>query len=166
MNSMRNVCVVALLALLAGSAGLSAQSPQNADFSTASLVGSYAAQEHGDGSVSAGLGVVHYDGKGKTTRRITVNAPAEDGGRQILVFESEGQYTVNADGTGTVTYTNAISGGAVTTDTFDFVITEATPTWIPGRRPARIAAELFAVQRQAGVTVSLITSLQKRIAEQ
>ncbi len=166
MRKTRNFYVVTWLVLLAGAASLSAESRRGGGFTMASLVGRFAAQEQGDGSVSAGLGVVHYDGKGKTTRRITVNAPAEEGGRRILVFESEGEYTVNADGTGTITYTNMISGGAVTVDTFDFVITGTRSAWIPGRGLTRIATELFAVQREAGVTVSLVTSRQKWIADE
>jgi len=157
---------MSILTLFASTAVLSAQSGHSNGFSTASLVGSYATQEQGDGSVSAGLGVVHYDGMGGTTRRIIVNAPAEQGSRRILVFESEGTYAVNADGTGTATYTNKISGGGTTTVTFDLVVTGSLSTWHPARGGRQIATELFEVQREAGVTVSLVTSVQKRIADQ
>jgi hypothetical protein len=166
MTKTNNYYAVALVALLVGVAGLKAQSPTTSGFSNKNLIGSYAAEEQGDGNVSAGLGIVHYDGNGNTTRRITVNAPAEGGGRRILVFESAGVYTVNPDGTGTVTYTNAISDGETTTNTFDFVITGVTTTWIPGRGNFRVATELSAAQREAGVTVSLVTSKQKRIANE
>ncbi len=162
----RNLYVMTFLTLLGSTLALSAQSRPANGFSTASLAGRYGAQEQGDGNVSAGLGVLHYDGKGGTTRRIVVNAPAGDGSRQILVFESEGTYTVNADGTGTATYSNIISGGGTTTMTFDFVVTGTQSTWNPGRGGHQTATELFAVQREAGVTVSLVTSVQKRIAEQ
>ncbi len=152
-------------ALLVGAAVSSAQ-PQSRDFSNASLVGSYAAEEQGDGSVSAGLGVVRYDGAGKAVRRITVNAPDPEGGRRILVFESDGEYTVNPDGTGSVVWVNRITGGATTTDTFDFVITGVASRWVPGRGQANVATQLFAAQREAGLTVSLVVSRQTRIADE
>jgi hypothetical protein len=91
-------------AMLVSSMALSAQSHERYSFSTASLTGAYSTQEQGDGSVSAGLGVVRYDGTGKTTRRVLVNAPAENGSRRTLVFESEGTYSLNSDGTGTAIY--------------------------------------------------------------
>jgi hypothetical protein len=91
-------------AMLVSSMALSAQSHERYSFSTASLTGAYSTQEQGDGSVSAGLGVVRYDGTGKTTRRVLGNAPAENGSRRTLVFESEGTYSLNSDGTGTATY--------------------------------------------------------------
>jgi hypothetical protein len=109
--------------------------------------------------------VVCYDGAGKATRSLTVNAPDGNGGRRILNFESKGVYTINRDGAGTATYTNQISNGAITTDTFDIVVTGTTLTWIPERGQSRVASEIFAVQREPGVTVSLVTSIQKRIAD-
>jgi hypothetical protein len=162
----KKYCVAALVALLAGVAGLHAQSPTANSFSNQNLIGSYAAEEHGDGSVSVGMGIVRYDGNGGATRRITVNAPGEDGARRILVFESDGTYMVNPDGTGAVTFTNTTAPGETTTDTFDFVITGVATAWIPGPGNLRVAKELFAAQREAGVTVSLVTSKQKRIANE
>ena len=157
---------VILLAILVSWPAVGAESREGNGFSTASLVGAYSVQEQGDGSVSAGLGVVRYDGAGKTTRRVLVNAPGANGSRRILVFESEGTYSLNPDGTGTASYTNMISGGGTTTVTFDLVVTGTQSTWSPGRGGHRTATELFAVQREAGLTVSLVTSVQKRIAEE
>ena len=57
-------------------------------------------QSIGDDHVSVGLGIVIYDGDGRTTRRVTVNAPDGIGGRRLIVFNSVGWYAVNADGTG------------------------------------------------------------------
>src|SRR5262245_12448280 len=157
---------VILLAILVSWPDVGAESREGNGFSTASLVGAYSAQEQGDGSVSAGLGVVRYDGAGKTTRRVLVNAPGANGSRRILIFESAGTYSLNPDGTGTASYTNTISGGGTTTVTFDLVVTGTQSIWSPGRGGHRTATELFAVQREAGVTVSLVTSVQKRIAEE
>lgn len=134
-------------------------------FTTASLKGYYSAQGAGDGEVSASFGVVVYDGLGKTTRRITVNAPAEDGGRRLLEFPGEGVYTVNDDGTGTATYTNTFADGSTSIVNFDFVITRAEVVWPPKTPSVKLATEIFAVQREAGLTVSLVTSLQKHVPE-
>ncbi|MCP5110363.1 MAG: hypothetical protein GY953_05970, partial [bacterium] len=100
MNNHRILRLCLMAALLLGAAQLSAQPRRGRGFSEASLKGSYAAREQGDGSVSAGLGVVRYDGAGKTTRKLTVNAPDGNGGRRMLTFEAEGDYTVNPDGAG------------------------------------------------------------------
>lgn len=134
-------------------------------FTRASLKGFYSAQEAGDGDVSAGFGVIVYDGLGKTTRRLTVNAPGEDGGRRILEFPGGGTYTVNDDGTGTATYVNTFADGSTSTVHFDFVITKAEVVFPPKTPSAKLATEIFAVQREAGTTVSLVTSLQKRVPE-
>lgn len=145
-----------------------AQTPsidQPRGFTNATLKGFYSAQEAGDGDVSAGFGIVVYDGIGKTTRRLTVNAPSADGGRRILEFPGEGTYTVNDDGTGAATYVNTFADGSTSTVHFDFVITKAEVVFPPKTPTAKLATEIFAVQREAGATVSLITSLQKRVPE-
>ena len=153
-----------LTTMLMGSAFASAQSSSAHRFSESDLNGCYGAREQGDGAVAAGLGVVCYDGAGNTKRSLTVNAPNGEGGRRILKFESEGSYTVEADGTGTAVYVNQISNGQMTSDTFDLMITGAATVWIPGRGFKPVATEIFGAQREAGITVSLVTSLQKRIS--
>lgn len=160
------ILIVVGMSLSAVSA--TAQTPridQPRGFTNASLKGFYSAQEAGDGDISAGFGIVVYDGLGKTTRQLTVNAPAEDGGRRILEFPGEGTYTVNDDGTGTATYVNTFADGATSTVHFDFVITKAEVVFPPKTPTAKVATEIFAVQREAGATVSLVTSLQKRVPE-
>ena len=157
------VLALGAMAILVGGSTLGAQSHRERGFSDAVLNGCYGAREQGDGAVAAGLGVVCYDGAGNTTRSLRVNAPDGAGGRRILTFTSEGEYEVHPDGTATATYTNIISEGESTTTTFDLVILGVAPSWTPGRGPRQIATELFAAQREAGVTVSLVTSIQKRI---
>lgn len=161
----RRLALAALTASVLGAApAAQAQRRQGRGFSTASLNGSYGVQESGDGSVATGLGIVEYDGTGGAVRRVKVNAPDGSGGRRLIEFESTGTYTVEADGTGTVVFTNtAPNPGAV--DTFDFVVTGSQALWVPGRGQMRVATEIYAAQREAGVTVSLVTSIQKRIAD-
>ncbi len=122
-------------------------------------VGSW--QSIGDDHVSVGLGIVIYDGDGRTTRRVTVNAPDGIGGRRLIVFNSVGWYAVNADGTGTATYDNDISTGSMTRTTFDFVVTEVQGISLR-RRGAKLAQAIYSVQREPGVTVSLVTNVQTR----
>lgn len=155
------VAALFLTALL-GAMSLTAEAKhQNTRFTNASLYGQYAVQSIGDGHVSVGLGIVHYDGNGNATRRITVNAPDGTGGRRILIFESIGEYSVNPDGTGTATFDNDISNGDMTTTTFDFVITE-TEGVSPRSRGSKLAQALYSAQREAGETVSLVTNVQTR----
>ncbi len=158
------LALAACLTVAVAALPLAAQQRQGRGFSLASLNGSYGTQEAGDGTVAVGLGVVEYDGAGKASRKIIVNAPDGAGGRRLLVFESAGTYTVNPDGTGTAAFTNTSPNpGAV--DTFDFVITGSTAVWVAGHGQSRVATELVGAQREAGVTVSLVTSVQKRIAD-
>lgn len=159
---MRRISIFCVGALLLA-AILEAQPKPASGFDLASLKGSYGSRETGDGHVSAGLGIVTYDGQGNTTRKFTVNAPDGAGGRQILIFTAVGTYTVNEDGTGVATYNTTLPDGSVATRTFDFVIT-ATDTWPPGK-PSRIAAQVSTAQREAGVTVKLVTGIQTRIAD-
>jgi len=164
MQSTNVVLAIAACAVLTAASPLIAQQRAGSGFSVASLNGAYGVHESGDGSVAVGLGVIEYDGAGRASRKITVNSPDGQGGRRLLVFESTGTYTVNPDGTGTATFINsAPNPGAV--DTFDLVVTGSAVLWLPERGHSRVAVELFAAQRESGVTVSLVTSLQKRIAD-
>ena len=146
--------------LIVSASGVSAQT--RGGFTNASVQGSYSAQEEGDNRVSVGFGIVTYNGRGKTARLLTVNAPGENRARRLIQFQAEGTYSINDNGTGTATYKNTLSTGAATEVTFDLVITEARIAFLSGQR-AKLATELFAVQREAGVTVSLATSNQKRL---
>ena len=154
--------VLGAVLLLASVIGASAQTGHSGVFTNASLWGSYSAQSEGDNRVAVGLGIATYNGKGKTTRRLTVNAPAEDGARRLLLFQDEGTYSINEDGTGTVTYEITNSDGTVREVTWDLVITRARITFLSGQR-SKLATELFAVQREVGVAASLVTSNQQRL---
>lgn len=160
---MRRISIFCGAALLLAAAILTAQPKPAVGFDLASLKGSYGSRETGDGHVSAGLGIVTYDGEGNSTRKFTVNAPDGAGGRQILVFTAVGTYNVNDDGTGVATYDTTLPDGSVATRTFDLVIT-STDAWPPGK-PSRIAAQVSTAQREAGVTVKLVTGVQTRIGD-
>ena len=150
--------------ILLSALSLTAEAKRSARFTNASLNGQYAYQSIGDDHVSVGLGIVNYDGDGRTTRRVTVNAPDGMGGRRLIFFDSVGSYTVNPDGTGTASYDNDISTGSMTRTTFDFVITEAQGISSRGRG-AKLAQAIYSAQREPGVTVSLVTNVQTRQAD-
>ena len=160
---MRRFSIFRAAALLLEAVVLTAQPKPAGGFDLASLKGSYASRETGDGHVSAGLGIVTYDGEGNSTRRFTVNAPDGAGGRQILIFTAAGTYTVNEDGTGVATYDTTLPDGSVATRTFDLVIT-GVEAWPPGKL-STVAAQVSTAQREAGVTVKLVTGIQTRIGD-
>jgi hypothetical protein len=161
---MRKFSILLAITLMLGATLLNAAPKPDGGFDLASLNGKYGSRETGDGHISAGLGIVTYDGEGNTTRKFTVNAPDGAGGRQILIFTAVGTYSVNGDGTGVATYTTTLPGGGTTTTNFDFVITGAASAWPPGKHQL-LATEVSTAQREAGVTVKLITGTQTRIAD-
>jgi hypothetical protein len=130
-------------------------------FRESSLVGTFAAVGTGDDNVSVSVGTVTYDGAGNITRTILVNAPDGNGGRRLITFDAVGTYEVNPDGTGVIHITNRIGTGAVTENTFDFVIQESVPN---GRGGQRRATRLYGVQREPGTTVNLVTSSETLIS--
>lgn len=157
--------VLIAAAMLLGVSQVSAQLRQGSGFAIENLTGCYGSHGDGDAGVSVSTGVICYDGVGRTTRSLVINAPAGEGERRLLTFKSEGTYHVNSDGTGTAYYTNQITGGQTTMVSVDLVILGPTSTWVPGRGQSKIATELLSVQREGGVTVSLVTVFQKRIAD-
>ncbi len=158
----RSSIVLAAVLLLAGAVGASAQTGHSGSFTNASLQGSYSAQGEGDDRASVSYGIVTYNGKGKTTRQLTVNALGENGARRLIQFKAQGTYSINEDGTGTATYENTVSTGESTEVTFDLLITAARIVFLSGQR-AKLATHLYTVQREAGLTVSLVTSNQQRL---
>ena len=76
----------------------------------------------------------------------------------LLLIESVGTYIVESDGTGTIDLVNQFSSGESNTVTFDFVIQE----WEYRRRSSPVATKIFAIQRQPGLTVEVITSTMSR----
>ena len=151
----RALIVSALLLFGAGAAGAATR------FRESNLFGTFAAVGTGDGHVSASVGTTTYDGAGGVTRSLVVNAPDGAGGRRLLTFEGVGTYEVHADGTGVIFLTNRINGGTTIQVTIDFVIQESDPV---GKGGQRRVTELYGIQREAGTTVSLVTSSETLIA--
>lgn len=138
---------------------LLAQSTQaERTFTTASLQGTYSYVNHNDDVASFGL--IIFDGLGKLTVTIKVNAGTPET-RKITTLTGTGTCNVDAAGTGTATI--KFKGADVEREgTFDFVITETAPK--AAAVPA-LAREVFAVQQVGGLHGQLVTPLWKRRAD-
>jgi len=129
MFTKRSLFVTATL-LSFGLLGMSAaQADDTHCYTNASIRGNYAIVATYSANVALALGVRNFDGAGNVTGTFTLNAPVEGsptGARTIITGTQKGTYTVNCDGTGTITRTLTSSTGVVTTQTDDFLITKAT----------------------------------------
>ena len=97
-------------------------------YTVASLNGTYGVVATYGSNVALALAVRHFDGHGNLTGTFTLNEPtpgSTSGGRTIVTGTQVGTYTVNCDGTGVITRMLTASNGVSTTQTDDFVITEA-----------------------------------------
>jgi hypothetical protein len=118
---------VALVSL--GLLGMSAaQADDTHCYTNASIKGSYALVT--SYSVDAlALGLRYFDGEGNMTGTFTLNEPvagSPTGAREIVTGTQVGTYTVNCDGTGTITRTLTSSTGVVSQAMDNFLITKAT----------------------------------------
>jgi hypothetical protein len=97
-------------------------------YTNASLKGTYAAVVTYGANVALALAIRHFDGQGNLTGTFTLNAPdpaSTTGARKITTGTQVGTYKINCDGTGTFVRTLTSSTGVVTTQTDDFLITQA-----------------------------------------
>jgi hypothetical protein len=115
---------------LAGVLGASvARADETRCYTNASLKGTYAVVATYSAQVALAFGVRHFDGQGTLTGTFTLNAPvvgSPTGARTIITGTQVGTYSVNCDGTGTITRTLTSSTGVVTTQIDDFLIKKAT----------------------------------------
>ncbi|MCP4480327.1 MAG: hypothetical protein GY818_19770 [Planctomycetaceae bacterium] len=129
-------------------------------FNQGSLYGSYGTAGRANGFQSRSVGVADFDGRGGVTRTVRINANDGDGGRRLIDLTSVGTYSVNSDGTGEIYFLNMNSSGDTTAVTYDFVI---RTTESGGGKSKLLASSLEAIQREPGVTASLVEeSLTRR----
>lgn len=98
-------------------------------FTAASLHGTYAVVATYGANVAIALGVRHFDGQGNLTGTFVLNAPvvgSATGARTIITGTQLGTYSVNCDGTGTITRTITSSTGVVTVQTDNLLITKSS----------------------------------------
>ncbi len=110
-------------------------------YTAASLQGTYAVVATYSANVALALAVRHFDGQGNLTGTFVLNAPvvgSPTGARTIITGTQVGTYTVNCDGTGTITRTLTSSSGVITTQTDNLLITKT----VEGPRGLRLAISL------------------------
>jgi len=98
-------------------------------YDLSSLKGTYAVIVTYGANVALALATRHFDGLGNLTGAFTLNEPtpgSTTGGRTIVTGTQAGTYTVNCDGTGVITRVVTASNGLITTQTDDFLVTQAT----------------------------------------
>jgi len=117
---------------------------QGSGFTTASLQGSYAAIGLVGANEGAVVGICHLDGNGSFDCAFTTNVPGEEAGaRAVFPATSAGEYTVNADGTGTLHEIETLPDGSTAEYDHDFVITHADAIG-----PYVVATEIRSLIRQ------------------
>jgi len=123
-----------------------------ATFNVKSLRGVYSSAGRADGAKSVSVGIATFDGEGGVTRFVRINASDGAGGRKLIDISSQGSYEVYEDGAGVIYFTNTIDD-TIADVTFDFVIRSTTNR---SGRGNLLAKEIAAVQREPGITASLI----------
>lgn len=97
-------------------------------FSLASLKGHYAVVLTYGANVAMGLQTEYLDGRGNLTRTGIINQPVAGstaGARTVSPATSVGTYTVNCDGTGTITRIVTRADGSTAPAADDFIITKS-----------------------------------------
>lgn len=118
----------ALIAVSFFGYGAANAAPDPQCFTLASLQGSYAVVGNFGANVAMALAAQYLDGNGNLTRNAIVNQPtagSTTGARTLTSTTNTGTYTVNCDGTGTITRIVTQASGATSTVVDDFIITAA-----------------------------------------
>jgi len=104
-------------------------------YTVASLYGSYSVLVNYGANVALGFQVETLDGKGNLTRAGLLNQPtpgSTTGERTVGTVSSTGTYTVNCNGTGTITRIVTRPDGSTAPEADDFIITDAiNAAWQP-----------------------------------
>ena len=128
-------------------------------FTNASFQGNYALTGFVGANVAAIVGVCHFDGNGHFNCKYTANAPGENATRQIFPITDEGDYTVNADGTGTIHEFETVDG--VTSEYYhDVVVINAEAIG-----PYIVATEIAGLVNQTDASGALFTSHYNRLPD-
>ena len=135
--------------------------PGKSQFNLRSLSGSYATAGRADGFQSRSIGVTEFDGRGGVTRSVRINTNDGEGGRILIDITAIGTYTVDREGICVMYLTNFLPSGNTTEVEYDMVIRKTSKL---GGRGLLVADELESIQREPGVTASLIEeSLTRRV---
>ncbi len=118
------------------------------DYSLESLRGDYAAVATYGANVARALGTQTVDGLGNLKGSAIVNQPGLNGARTIVNITFTGTYTVNSDGTGTMSLIITLPNGKTANATEDFVITRAEI-----RDGTLVATEIIDAQEQPSTVI-------------
>lgn len=117
-------------------------------FGLESLQGDYGVVTNYGANLALGIGTERFDGNGQMAGTLLLNRPTATGARELVALTSTGTYTVNDDGTGTMSLAVTLPDGTIKTATEDFVITRTE--WIRG---GIVAAEIQDEQREASLVL-------------
>ncbi len=118
------------------------------DYSLESLHGDYGAVATYGGNVARALGTQTLDGRGNVKGSAIVNQPGPNGTRTVVSITFAGTYTVNSDGTGTISLTITLPNSTTANATEDFVITKSEI-----RDGIPIATEIIDAQEQPSTVI-------------
>jgi len=155
MFSKKSLCVPAAL-ILTSFLGVSAANaaPPTACYTLASLQGSYAVIVNYGANVALGLQAQYLDGAGNLTRTRVLNQPtagSTTGARTVGTVSATGTYTVNCDGTGTITRIVTRPDGTTAPAVDDFIVTGATLGFLGSRGWQFTATTIVDAQRDPSV---------------
>lgn len=136
--------------------GVSAANAQDptCPYTLASLQGSYAVVNTYGANLALGLQAESLDGKGNLTRTGVLNQPKPEsttGERTVATVSSTGTYTVNCNGTGTITRIVKKPDGTTANAMDDFIITQAIKS--PWASWPSVAATIVDAQRDPSVII-------------
>jgi hypothetical protein len=149
MFSKKSLSVLAALIIASGLSMSTANAQNMKCYDLSSLQGSYAVVNNYGANVAMGLQSEILDGAGNLARTGILNQPksgSTTGERTVGTVTSKGTYTVNCDGTGTITRVVTRPDGTKADAIDDFIITEAI--WRDGRL---LATTIVDAQRDPSV---------------
>jgi hypothetical protein len=147
------VAAVLILSNLLGVSVANAQSPV-ACYTLASLQGSYSVVVNYGANVALGLQAQFLDGNGNLTRTGVLNQPvvgSTTGDRTVGTVSAKGTYTVNCDGTGTISRIVTRPDGTTAAAVDDFMVTGATLTLLGTKGWQFLATTIVDAQRDPSV---------------
>jgi hypothetical protein len=118
-------------------------------YSLASLKGNYAFVGTYAANVGANLGVITFDGLSAAKGWVPVNEPGPNGSRKMVKVTLTGTYSVQSDGTGTISFTVTFADGHTSEVSEDFVITKAE-----SHGGTLVRTSIFEAQEQPSVVIS------------
>jgi hypothetical protein len=117
-------------------------------YTLASLRGDYGVTATYGANIARALGTQIFDGHGNLKGSAIVNQPGANGTRIIVSISFTGTYTINSDGTGTMSLTIMLPNDKTANATEDFVVTRGK---IRDRTP--IATEIVDAQEQPSTVI-------------